>query len=62
MLPVMPSPSLILTSAVAEKDPFVANANLVNVPVWVARASVPGSGAVVDGLGGETFERVEVGT
>ena len=38
------------------------NSMFVYVPVRVARASVPGSGAVVDGLGGETFERVKMGT
>jgi hypothetical protein len=36
MLPVMPSPALILTSAVAEKDPFVVNANLVNLAEFSA--------------------------
>ena len=36
MLPVIPSPSLIFTSAVAEKDPFVLNANFVNLAEFSA--------------------------
>jgi hypothetical protein len=36
MLPATPSPSLIVTSAVAEKDPFVANANFVNLAEFSA--------------------------